>query len=152
MVETTDRGHAIELGRQAAEEQVDLLITLGGDGTVNEAVNGMLENGPGPGRPALAVVPGGSTNVFARALGLPNDPVEATGQILDALRENRRRAIGLGTADDRWFTFCAGLGLDAEVVAAVEHGVEAAGGRPARCSSARRCASSTGRPSGSSPR
>ncbi len=120
VVETTHRGHALELARAGAEDGLDLIITLGGDGTANEAVNGILDHGPGPGRPALAVVPGGSTNVFARALGLPNDPVEATGQLLDALRERRTRSIGLGTADGRWFTFCAGLGLDADVVAAVE--------------------------------
>jgi diacylglycerol kinase family enzyme len=120
VVETTHRGHAVEVGRRAAKEGHDLLIALGGDGTVNEVVNGLLENGPSPDGPALAVVPGGSTNVFARALGMPNDPVEATGQLLDALREGRRRTVGLGTADGRWFTFCAGMGLDAEVVGEVE--------------------------------
>jgi diacylglycerol kinase family enzyme len=71
-------------------------------------------------RAALAVVPGGSTNVFARALGLPRDWAEGTGVILEALREGRTRMIGLGRADDRHFTFCAGLGLDAEVVRRVE--------------------------------
>ena len=120
VTETTHRGHAAELARQATEDGFELLIALGGDGTANETVNGILDRGPGPDRPALALVPGGSTNVFARALGIPNDPIEATGQILDALREKRTRSIGLGTADGRWFTFCAGLGLDADVVAAVE--------------------------------
>lgn len=129
VIETTHRGHAIEIGRRAAAEGVDLLIALGGDGTVNECVNGLLEHGPAADGPALAVVPGGSTNVFARALGLPNDPVEATGQILDALREHRRRTVGLSTADGRWFTFCAGMGLDAEVVTDVER--RRSGGRPA---------------------
>jgi diacylglycerol kinase family enzyme len=61
-------------------------------------------------------VPGGSTNVFARALGLPQSPVEATGDLLEAIRLDRRRTLGLALADDRWFTFCAGLGLDASVV------------------------------------
>ncbi len=120
VVPTTHRGHAIELGRQAAEDKLDLVIALGGDGTVNETVNGLLEHGSAPDGPALAVVPGGGANVFARSLGLPADPVEATGQILDALREGRRRRIGLSTADGRWFTFCAGIGLDAEVVGDVE--------------------------------
>jgi diacylglycerol kinase family enzyme len=120
VVQTTHRGHAIAVGRRAAKEGHDLLIALGGDGTVNECVNGLLENGPSPAGPALAVVPGGSTNVFARALGMPDDPVEATGLVLDALREGRRRAVGLSTADGRWFTFCAGVGLDAEVVGEVE--------------------------------
>jgi diacylglycerol kinase family enzyme len=66
------------------------------------------------------VVPGGSTNVFARALGLPRDWAEATQVILRALREGRTRTVGLGRADDRYFTFCAGFGLDAEVVRRVE--------------------------------
>ncbi|GAA4950327.1 diacylglycerol kinase family protein [Yinghuangia aomiensis] len=117
---TGHRGHAAELARAAARENVDLVIALGGDGTVNEVANGILADGPSPDLPAVAVVPGGSTNVFARALGMPNDPVEATGVLLDALRSGRSRRIGLGMADDRWFLFCAGLGFDADVVARVE--------------------------------
>ena len=70
--------------------------------------------------PALAVVPGGSTNVFARALGLPKEWTEGTGVLLDALHAGRFRPIGLGRADGRYFTFCAGFGLDAEVVRKVE--------------------------------
>ena len=120
LVETKARGHAVELASAAAAEGYGLVVALGGDGTVNEVVNGMLASGPGPQVPALAVVPGGSANVFARALGLAADPVEATGQLLDALREERRRSITLGRADERWFSFCAGLGLDAEVVRGVE--------------------------------
>lgn len=132
-VTTEYRGHARDLGRQAAESgEVDLVVALGGDGTVNEVVNGLLHNGPAPeGLPRLAVVPGGSTNVFARALGLPNDAVEATGALLDALREGSERTVGMGiaagtpgTADEtvpgRWFTFCAGLGFDAGVIGRVE--------------------------------
>jgi len=120
VTETRERGHARALADQARRDDVDVVVVLGGDGTVNEVVNGLLADGPGPQVPALAVVPGGSTNVFARAVGLPEDRVEATGQLLEALHEGRRRPVGLGTADDRWFTFTAGLGLDAEVVAAVE--------------------------------
>jgi diacylglycerol kinase family enzyme len=120
VAETRGRGHAVELARQAREDGVDVVVTLGGDGTVNEAVNGLLAHGTASDVPALAVVPGGSTNVFARAVGLADDQVEATGQLLEGIREGRRRSIGLGTANDRWFTFTAGLGLDAEVVAAVE--------------------------------
>lgn len=120
LVETKARGHAVELSAAAASEGYDLVVALGGDGTVNEVVNGLLSDGPGPQVPALAVVPGGNANVFARALGLPADPVEATGQLLSALSEERRRTLSLGRADDRWFTFCAGLGLDAEVVRGVE--------------------------------
>ncbi|MFE9422890.1 diacylglycerol/lipid kinase family protein [Kitasatospora sp. NPDC006697] len=123
---TEYRGHARDLGRAAAAEgTVDLVVALGGDGTVNEVVNGLLAHGPGERVPRLAVVPGGSTNVFARALGLPNDPVEATSVLLDALAARRERAISLGKAmtaglPDRWFTFTAGLGFDAGVVGRVE--------------------------------
>jgi diacylglycerol kinase family enzyme len=123
---TEHRGHAADLARGAAREGIELVVTLGGDGTVNEAVNGLMTfDGEPPAdraadRPALAVVPGGSTNVFARALGLPGDWAEGTGVILEALREKRTRTVGLGRADDRYFTFCAGLGIDAEVVRRVE--------------------------------
>lgn len=118
--ETTHRDHAIELGRHAMAEGYGTVLVLGGDGTVNEVVNGLLAAGPSPDVPALAIVPGGSTNVFARALGLPSSPMEATGQLLEALRAGRSTRVGLGRADDRWFTFCAGLGLDAAAVARVE--------------------------------
>jgi diacylglycerol kinase family enzyme len=117
---TKRRGHAASLAGEAARDGVEVVVALGGDGTVNEVVNGLLADGPGPSVPALAVVPGGSTNVFARALGLPNDWVEATGVLLEALREGRSRTIGLGRADDRYFTFCAGFGLDAQVIRRVE--------------------------------
>ncbi|MCE7082789.1 diacylglycerol kinase family protein [Streptomyces sp. ST2-7A] len=133
VVPTTCRGHARDLARRAAESgSAELVVAFGGDGTVNEVVNGLLQHGPNPGAlPRLAVVPGGSTNVFARALGLPNHAVEATGVLLDALHRGREREIGLGltsglegTPDeevpDRWFTFCAGLGFDAGVVGGVE--------------------------------
>ena len=128
LVETKARGHAVELATASCADSVDLVVALGGDGTVNEVVNGLM-CAPREQRPTLAVVPGGSANVFARALGFTDDPVEATGQLLDALTEGRRREISLGLADygtgdgprtERWFTFCAGLGLDAEVVRAVE--------------------------------
>ncbi|WP_329312686.1 diacylglycerol/lipid kinase family protein [Streptomyces sp. NBC_01262] len=133
VAQTAYRGHARDLARQAADGgEIELVVALGGDGTVNEVVNGLLHNGPDPDRlPKLAVVPGGSTNVFARALGLPNDAVEATGAVLDALRDRTSRTIGLGlvsgtpgTEDagvpSRWFTFCAGFGFDAGVVGRVE--------------------------------
>jgi diacylglycerol kinase family enzyme len=124
LAETGHRGHATELARHAAEESYDVVVALGGDGTVNEVVNGLLANGPtyqAGGLPALAVLPCGSANVFARALGLPNDPVRATARVLDALRTGRQRSVGLGMANERYFTFAAGIGLDAEVVHAVEN-------------------------------
>ncbi|MEV7622551.1 diacylglycerol kinase family protein [Actinoplanes sp. NPDC089786] len=126
---TLRRGHATALARAAAESGVDVVVTLGGDGTVNEVVNGLMTADPALGDPdaascyrlpALGVVPGGSTNVFARALGLPHDWADGTSVILDGLRDGRHRTIGLGRADDRYFTFCAGMGLDAAVVRRVE--------------------------------
>ncbi len=117
---TRARGHASTLAAEARDDGIDLVVVLGGDGTVNEVVNGLLAGGPYPHTPALAVVPGGGTNVFHRALGLPRDPVEATGALLDALRDHRRRSVGLGLAGERWFTFNAGMGWDAEVVARVD--------------------------------
>lgn len=120
VVETGARGHAVSLASQMTDGSVDLVVALGGDGTVNEVVNGLLADGPHPKLPALAVVPGGSGNVFSRSLGQPLDPIEATSEILDALRAGRSRSIGLGRADGRWFTFAAGFGLDAEVVSRVE--------------------------------
>lgn len=120
LAETRHRGHATELAAGAAADGYDVVIALGGDGTVNEAVNGLLADGPSADLPDLAVVPAGSANVFARTLGLPNNPLDAAGLVLDALRTGRTRTIGLGQADRRYFTFCAGLGLDAEVVNAVE--------------------------------
>ncbi|MHA6801071.1 diacylglycerol/lipid kinase family protein [Bounagaea algeriensis] len=122
VVQTRCAGHAAETARTATREGADVLIAHGGDGTVNEVVNGMLaERAPGdPALPLLGVVPGGSANVFARALGTPRDPIEATHWLLRALHEGRSRWVSLGRADERWFTFNAGLGWDAEVVAAVE--------------------------------
>jgi diacylglycerol kinase family enzyme len=118
--ETSHRGHAAALACRAARDGVDLVVALGGDGTVNEVVNGILTDGVRPNLPALAVVPGGSTNVFARILGVPDHPIEATAEILEALRARRSRSIGLGRADGQWFTFTAGFGFDAEVVRRVE--------------------------------
>jgi diacylglycerol kinase family enzyme len=124
VVQTTHRGHAIELGREAVESRLDLVVVLGGDGTINEIVNGLLgsgdDAGPATDAPALAVVPGGSTNVFSRALGIARDPVVATSELLEALRAGRSRRIGLGRVDQRWFTFTAGIGIDADAVRRVE--------------------------------
>ena len=124
-IHTDHRGHAVEIGRQTAAEGVDVLIVHGGDGTVNEVVNGILEvGGPGVAAPAVGVVPGGSANVFARALGISPDPIEATNQLVDLLSAYRRRKtwrrIGLMDCGERWAVFTAGMGVDGDVVAAVE--------------------------------
>jgi diacylglycerol kinase family enzyme len=123
VVQTRYRGHAAHVAEGAAREGFGLVLTLGGDGTVNEVVNGILRARPpgADGAPLLAALPGGSANVFIRALGLPVDPVDATGRILRSLPASRTRTIGLGLADSsRYFCFNAGLGIDAEVVRVVE--------------------------------
>lgn len=124
LAQTEYPGHAGELARQAAAEGYELVVSLGGDGTVNEVVNGLLTAPPELPRPSYAALPGGSANVFIRALGLPTDPVEATGAVLEALRSGHQRNVGLGRIesdrDDRYFTFCAGFGWDAEIVHEVE--------------------------------
>jgi diacylglycerol kinase family enzyme len=120
VVETTHRGHAADIAAEAARDGLDLVVTLGGDGTVNEAVNGLMTGTTDGPRPAYAVVPGGSANVFSRGLGLPADPVEATSTLLEALRAGRRRQISLGSVNGRYFSFCAGIGYDAECTGIVE--------------------------------
>ena len=120
VVEIENRGHAAALACRAMRNGTDIVVALGGDGTVNEVINGLLTDGAHPGVPALGVVPAGSTNVFVRALGIPNDPIEATGALLEGLRNGARRSVSMGVADDRYFCFAAGLGFDAQIV----HGVE----------------------------
>ncbi len=128
VVHTDHRGHAIEIGRDATRDGIDVVIVHGGDGTVNEVVNGILgECGSGaPDRsgPAVGVVPGGSANVFARALGISPDPIVATNQLVDLLGAYRDgtpwRRIGLMDCGERWAVFTAGMGVDGAVVAAVE--------------------------------
>ena len=122
---TDHRGHAVEISRDAARDGVDVLIVHGGDGTVNEVVNGILgEVGVEGPAPAVGVVPGGSANVFARALGISPDPIEATNQLVDLLSDYRRRKawrrIGLMDCGERWGVFTAGMGVDGDVVATVE--------------------------------
>ncbi|WP_072687892.1 diacylglycerol/lipid kinase family protein [Rhodococcus marinonascens] len=125
---TTHRGHAAELAQQAHVDGMGLIIVHGGDGTVNEVVNGLL-GAPTPQSmravtvgpiPLIAVVPGGSANVFARSLGIAPDPVDATNQLIDLLAHRQRRRIGLAHCDGRWFTFNAGVGWDAQVCEAVD--------------------------------
>jgi diacylglycerol kinase family enzyme len=112
---TQYRGHARELAASAA---VDLVIVHGGDGSINEVVNGVMSRREG--RPRVAVIPGGGANVLARALGIPLDAAAAIRQLREAIAAGRYRTIGLGLAADRYFTFSAGLGMDAEVVREVD--------------------------------
>jgi diacylglycerol kinase family enzyme len=137
VVDTTHRTHATDLARQARRDGVDAVLTLGGDGTVNEVVNGLLADGPGHDVPVLGTVPGGSANVFARSIGLPDDPVEATGALIEAIEHKQVRTIGLGQAEfdgrRRWFACNAGLGVDAEIIEEMERQrAEGAVASPAR--------------------
>lgn len=115
VAETTRRGHATRLAQGAAAEGVEVVVVLGGDGTLNEAANGLVGT-----RTALGVLPGGSTNVFARSIGMTNDPIEATGELLGALGSGNIRPVSLGWLNGRYFLFHAGIGFDAAVIAAVE--------------------------------
>jgi len=115
VVETSRRGHAARLARGAAAEGVEVVAVLAGDGTLNEAADGLVGTDT-----AIAPLPGGSTNVYARSLGIPDDPVEAAGELLDALDRKSFRRIGLGRIGDRHFLFHCGVGFDAAVVEAVE--------------------------------
>ena len=115
LAETARRGHATSLARSAAAEGIDAVVVLGGDGTLNEAANGLAGT-----ETALAALPGGSTNVFARIIGLHDDPIEAAGQLLDALDRGATTPIALGVAAGRYFLFHCGIGFDAAVVEQVE--------------------------------
>jgi diacylglycerol kinase family enzyme len=114
LVETKNSGHATETARQAAEDGVDLVVALGGDGTVNEVANGLIGT-----KVPMAVLPGGMANVFARSLGIPPDPIEATGLLLERA-DSLPRPVPLGRIGDRCFVANCGVGLDAAIVRAVE--------------------------------
>jgi diacylglycerol kinase family enzyme len=123
-VNTTARNDAIDIARSAKQQGYELVIGLGGDGTVNEIANGLLLDGPNPEGPLLAAIPGGNGNVFARNMGLSENPMEATAQILSAIKDRKFQEIGVGRIAtnniSRWFLFNAGIGLDAAVLAEME--------------------------------
>jgi diacylglycerol kinase family enzyme len=114
-VDTEARGHATELCREAAHEGYDVIVAFGGDGTVNEAANGLL----GSSTP-LCCLPGGSANVFAKMLGIPGDLIDATEYLLAMADDWRPRKVDLGSVNGRCFTFASGLGIDASVVERVD--------------------------------
>jgi diacylglycerol kinase family enzyme len=115
-VPTKRRNHAGFLAASAADEGYEVVVVLGGDGTVNEVIQGIADTDV-----ALAVIPGGSTNVLARSLGFPNDAIATTGLVLRKLADDQIRRVNLGTANGRYFAFHAGYGWDGEVVRQVEH-------------------------------
>ena len=114
-IDTQARGHATELCREAAHEGYDVVVAFGGDGTVNEAVNGIA----GSATP-LTCLPGGSTNVYTRILGIPGEIVDATEHLLALADRWEPRRVDVGTVNGRAFAFSAGLGLDASVVRRVD--------------------------------
>jgi diacylglycerol kinase family enzyme len=114
-VDTEARGHATELCREAAHEGYDVVVAFGGDGTVNEAANGLLGS-PTP----LCCLPGGSANVFGKMLGIPGELIDATEHLLAMADDWRPRKVDLGVVNDRCFTFASGLGVDASVVKRVD--------------------------------
>jgi diacylglycerol kinase family enzyme len=108
ILETVERGHATEVARRAATEGVDLVVVFSGDGTINETVNGLAGT-----EVVLGVLPGGATNILARALGMPLDLVDATGILIARALEGRARKLHLGRADGRYFAVNCGAGVDA---------------------------------------
>ncbi|HET6571139.1 MAG TPA: diacylglycerol kinase family protein [Solirubrobacterales bacterium] len=114
-VATEAQNHATEIGREVRDHGYDVVVAFGGDGTLNEVANGLA----GTDVP-VSVLPGGSTNVVSRTLGIPNDVVDATEHLLALLDEWRPRRIDLGRVDDRHFVFSCGAGIDATVVKRVD--------------------------------
>ena len=112
---TTERGNATEIAKNAAKEGAEAVCVLGGDGTLNEVANGLRGTDT-----ILAPLPGGSTNVLARSLGIPMNPVDAAERTLSALRDGEYSQVGLGSVNERRFLFHAGVGFDAKVVELVE--------------------------------
>jgi diacylglycerol kinase family enzyme len=114
-IDTERREHATDLCREAAREGYDVVVAFGGDGTVNEAANGLAGSST-----ALTCLPGGRTNVYCRILGIPIDLVDATEHLLSLADDWRPRPVDLGRAGSRYFAFSAGVGLDASVVQKVD--------------------------------
>ena len=114
-VDTEARDHATELCLQAARDGYDVVVAFGGDGTVNEAANGLAGSDT-----ALTCLPGGRTNVYCRMLGIPTDVVDATEHLLALADDWRPRRVDLGVINKRQFLFSAGVGLDSSVVEKVD--------------------------------
>ncbi|HKI67389.1 MAG TPA: diacylglycerol kinase family protein [Solirubrobacterales bacterium] len=114
-VATEAQNHATEIGREVRDHGYDVVVAFGGDGTLNEVANGLA----GTDVP-VSVLPGGSTNVVSRTLGIPNDVVDATEHLLALVDEWQPRRIDLGRVDERHFVFSCGAGIDATVVKRVD--------------------------------
>ncbi len=114
-VDTEAAEHAIEIGREARDGDYDIVVAFGGDGTLNEVANGLAGSDV-----PVSVLPGGSTNVVCRTLGIPNDVVDATEHLIGIADDFRPRKIDLGRVNGRHFVFACGVGLDATVVRRVD--------------------------------
>jgi diacylglycerol kinase family enzyme len=114
-VSTQAQNHATEIGREARDGGYDVVVAFGGDGTLNEVANGLAGT-----EVPVSVLPGGSTNVVCRTLGIPNDVVDATEHLLGLADDFRPRRIDLGNANGRYFVFSCGMGLDASVTERVD--------------------------------
>ena len=114
-VSTEAQNHATEIGREAHHGGYDIVVAFGGDGTLNEVANGLAGSGV-----PVSVLPGGSTNVVCRTLGIPNDVVDATEHLLGLADRFKPRKIDLGIANGRRFVFSAGAGLDATAAKKVD--------------------------------
>src|SRR6187397_987912 len=114
-VSTEAQNHATEIGREVRDHGYDVVVAFGGDGTLNEVANGLA----GTDVP-VSVLPGGSTNVVARTLGIPNDVVDATEHLIGLADDFRTQRIDLGRINGRHFVFACGMGLDATVVKRVD--------------------------------
>src|SRR4051794_41748090 len=105
-VDTQERNHATQLCREAAREGYDVVVAFGGDGTVNEAANGLIGS-----ETPLTCLPGGSTNVYCRTLGIPNDVVDATEHLLRMADAFEPRRVDTGRVNGRHFVFSSRIGL-----------------------------------------
>src|SRR3954449_2661448 len=114
-VDTEAQNHATEIGREVRDHGYDVVVAFGGDGTLNEVANGLA----GTDVP-VSVLPGGSTNVVCRTLGIPNDVVDATEHLIGLADDFRPRKVDLGRCNGRHFVFACGVGLDATVVRRVD--------------------------------
>lgn len=126
--QTQSRNDGVRIARAASDDSIDALVGLGGDGTINELANGLMCVDLSK-RPILGAIPAGNANVFARAMGYSKDSLAAADQLIEAIQADRVTTLGIGSvewrngsndAQQRWFMFNAGLGIDARVIASMD--------------------------------
>src|SRR5947209_17593376 len=108
---TQSAGNGEQLARKAVKQQVNLVIAAGGDGTINEIIQGLAGS-----ETALGVLPSGTVNVWAREMGIPLDGTRAR----DILVHGQTRRVDLGCVNGRYFLMMVGIGLDGTITEAVE--------------------------------